>query len=332
MLEKNSHIGVLGGGSWGTALVKLLSNNTENLHWWIRSEEIISHITNYGRNPYYLPHAELPVTLKMSHDINTVIEQSDIIIIAIPSAFIKNAVIRVKQDLIREKMFISAVKGIIPGEITTVTELLNSYYSVPDDRLGVISGPCHSEEVAMEKQSFLTIGSYNQELATTVKDLLSAWFMNISISTDVKGIEFASILKNIIAIASGISHGLGYGDNFQAVIISNAVHEMKQFLKAVDCNGRDLSLSVYLGDVMVTAYSKFSRNRMLGNMLGKGYSVRASLTEMKMVAEGYYAVESIMKVAAEKNLSMPVMKSVHNILYKNRSATEEFRELSGFLK
>ncbi len=332
MLDKNSNIGVLGGGSWGTALVKLLSNNTDRIHWWIRSREVIRHIKTYGRNPHYLPHAELPAMVKMSDDINAVIRQSDIIIIAIPSAFIKNAVIRVNPDILRKKMFISAVKGIIPGEISTVTELLSTHFSIPDQRLGVISGPCHSEEVAMEKQSFLTIGSYNQELAETMKKLISAWFMNISISTDVKGIEYASVLKNIIAIASGISHGLGYGDNFQAVLISNAVHEMKQFLKAVDCNGRDLSLSVYLGDVIVTAYSKFSRNRMLGNMLGKGYSVRASLTEMKMVAEGYYAVDSIMKIAAEKNLSMPVMESVHNIFYNNRSAIKEFRELSGFLK
>ncbi|MCF8218955.1 MAG: NAD(P)H-dependent glycerol-3-phosphate dehydrogenase [Bacteroidales bacterium] len=331
MLNKENHIAVLGGGSWGTALVKLLSENTKNLHWWMRSAKTINHIKEYGKNPDYLPYAELDKDIDVSDNINEVIRKSDVVVIAIPSAFLKSSVIRVKPEVLQKKKFFSAVKGIIPGQISTVTELLNKYFDIPLDHLGVISGPCHSEEVAMEKLSFLTIGTYNKELAEFMKTMLSSWFMKITLSDDVRGIEYASILKNVVAIASGISLGLGYGDNFQSVLITNAVREMKTFLKTMDCNGREIEYSVYLGDVMVTAYSKFSRNRMLGTMLGKGYTLKASLTEMKMVAEGYYAVDSLMKIANAKNLHLPVMEAVHNIIYKGNSAEDEFVKLSDHL-
>ncbi|MFO8054134.1 MAG: NAD(P)H-dependent glycerol-3-phosphate dehydrogenase [Bacteroidales bacterium] len=332
MNYKDFHIGVLGGGSWGTALVKVVSSNTENLHWWVRNKDIVENIKAYGKNPSYLRYADLPKTIDVSIDINNVIRQSDILIVAIPSPFIKDAVLRVNRHMLAEKKVFSAVKGIIPGEISTVTELLKIHFSVPSQNLGVISGPCHSEEVAMEKYSFLTIGSYNMELAVEMQRLLTSRFMKISLSDDVRGIEYASILKNIIAIASGISHGLGYGDNFQAVLIANAVQEMKALLGKIESNGRNLAHSVYLGDVMVTAYSKFSRNRMLGNLLGKGYSVKASLTEMNMIAEGYYAVDSVMKIAEDKKLNMPVMKAVYNILYNNACAAEQVRLLASVLK
>ncbi|MFW6020222.1 MAG: NAD(P)H-dependent glycerol-3-phosphate dehydrogenase [Bacteroidales bacterium] len=331
MINKDSHIAVLGGGSWGTALIKLLSENTTNLHWWMRSAKTISHIKEHGKNPDYLPYAELDKNIDVSDNINEVIRKSDVVVIAIPSAFLKSSVIRVKPEVLQEKRFFSAVKGIIPGQISTVTELLNKYFNIPKEHLGVISGPCHSEEVAMEKLSFLTIGTYNLELAEYMKTMLSSWFMKITLSDDVRGIEYASILKNVVAIASGISLGLGYGDNFQSVLITNAVREMKTFLKTMDCNGREIEYSVYLGDVMVTAYSKFSRNRMLGTMLGKGYTLKASLTEMKMVAEGYYAVDSLMKIATARNLHLPVMETVHNIIYKGNSAEDEFIRLSDHL-
>lgn len=332
MLGSETHISVLGGGSWGTALVKLLAANTRNVHWWMRSKDTIDHIRKHGKNPDYLSYATLPDYIDVTNDINAAISQSEIVIIAIPSAFLKSAVIRVKPEVLQRKKIFSAVKGIIPGEIATVTELLNEYYDVPREHLGVISGPCHSEEVAMEKHSYLTIGAYDEELAGRMKTLLSDWFMNISTSDDVKGIEYASILKNIIAIAAGMSLGLGYGDNFQAVLITNAIREMKIFLKEIECNGRELAHSAYLGDVMVTAYSKFSRNRMLGNMIGKGYSVKATLTEMKMVAEGYYAVDSVIKIADEKKLDLAVMKAVHNVLYRKHSVSDEFRKLSGLIR
>lgn len=332
MVHQKTHIGVLGGGSWGTALVKLLAANTENIYWWIRSAKTIDYIKKHGKNPDYLPYADLPDHIVATDNINEVIHKSDIVVIAIPSAFLKSSVVRVKTEVLQQKIFFSAVKGIIPGQISTVTELLNQYFHVPMENLGVISGPCHSEEVAMEKHSFLTIGTYKEALGNKMKELLTSRFMKITLSDDVRGIEYGSILKNIIAIASGLSHGLGYGDNFQAVLITNAVREMKTFLKTMECNGQDLEQSVYLGDVMVTAYSKFSRNRMLGNMLGKGYSVKASLTEMKMIAEGYYAVNSVMKIAHGKNMNLPVMEAVHNILYHEHSAEDEFAKLTKQLK
>ena len=332
MINQGNHIAVLGGGSWGTALVKLLSENTANLHWWMRSPKTISHIKEHGKNPDYLSYADLDKeNIDVSDDINEVIRKSDIVVIAIPSAFLKSSVIRVKPEVLQQKKFFSAVKGIIPGEISTVTELLNKYFDIPKENVGVISGPCHSEEVAMEKLSFLTVGAYNRELAEYMKSMLSSWFMKITLSDDVRGIEYASILKNVVAIASGIALGLGYGDNFQSVLITNAVREIKTFLKAMDCNGHDMEYSVYLGDVMVTAYSKFSRNRMLGTNLGKGYSLKASLTEMKMVAEGYYAVDSLIKITTAKQLQLPVMETVHNIIYKGHNAEDEFIRLSDYL-
>ncbi|MCF8332189.1 MAG: NAD(P)H-dependent glycerol-3-phosphate dehydrogenase [Bacteroidales bacterium] len=330
-MHQKTHIGVLGGGSWGTALVKLLSANTNNVNWWIRSSKTIDYIKAHGKNPDYLPYAALPDHIEISDNINKVIGNSDIVVVAIPSAFLKSSVVRVKTEVLQQKKFFSAVKGIIPGQISTVTELLNQYFHVPLENLGVISGPCHSEEVAMEKHSFLTVGTYEGSLGKQMKELLSSWFMKITLSDDVRGIEYGSILKNIIAIASGISLGLGYGDNFQAVLITNAVREMKTFLKTMECNGQDIEQSVYLGDVMVTAYSKFSRNRMFGNMLGKGYSVKASLTEMKMIAEGYYAVDSVLKIARAKNMSLPVMEAVHNVLYNGDSAENEFARLTNKL-
>ncbi len=326
------HIGVLGGGSWGTALVKLLSENTPDLHWWVRSEKTVTHVKTYGKNPSYLRSADLPKNIDISTDINAVMEKSNIIVIAIPSAFLKKEVRKVNVNMLRKKIFFSAVKGIVPGEVATVTQLLHAGFRVPKDQLGVISGPCHSEEVAMEKQSFLTVGAYNNQYAQLLRTLLITRFMKISVSSDVKGIEYASILKNIIAIASGISVGLGYGDNFQAVLIANAVEEMKMLLNTIEKNGRDLSRSVYLGDVIVTSFSKFSRNRMLGNMLGKGYSLKASLTEMNMIAEGYYAAESVMKIAEKNKLTLPVMEMVYNVLYKNKNAADQMKELAKILR
>lgn len=332
MLQSKLHIGVLGGGSWGTAIIKLLSANTQNLHWWIRSQKTIDYIERHGKNPDYLSYATLPSQIDLSTDVNAIIRASDIVIIAIPSAFLKSTVVRVKTEVLQQKIFFSAVKGIIPGQIATVTELLNDFFDVPKNKLGVISGPCHSEEVAMEKHSFLTIGSYDPAIAFEMQEFLASRFMKISLSDDVRGIEYGSVYKNIIAIASGMSLGLGYGDNFQAVLITNAVREMKVFLKALECNGRELELSVYLGDVMVTAYSKFSRNRMFGNMLGKGYSVKSTLTEMKMIAEGYYAVDSVVKIAHKHMLTLPVLETVHNVIYKNRPVEDEFVRLSEYLK
>lgn len=326
------HIGVLGGGSWGTALIKLLSENTDNLHWWVRSEKTVSHIKSFGKNPSYLRSATLPKDIDVSTRINTVMEKSNIIVIAIPSAFLRDQVQQVNPEVMKEKVFFSAVKGIVPGETGTITQLLHAGYRIPLSQLGVVSGPCHSEEVAMEKQSFLTIGAYNTQYALILKELLATRNMIISVSNDVKGIEYASILKNIIAIASGISVGLGYGDNFQAVLIANAVEEMKLLLNTIEKNGRELSRSVYLGDVIVTAFSKFSRNRMLGNMLGKGYSLKASLTEMNMIAEGYYAAQSVKKITEKYNLKLPVMEMVYNVLYNNSNPNEQMQTLAKNMK
>ncbi|MFO8087714.1 MAG: NAD(P)H-dependent glycerol-3-phosphate dehydrogenase [Bacteroidales bacterium] len=332
MTHRKTHIGVLGGGSWGTAIIKLLSANTANLHWWIRSQKTIDYIERHGKNPDYLSYAALPPQIDMSTDVNAVIRASDIVIIAIPSAFLKSTVVRVKPEVLQQKIFFSAVKGIIPGQIATVTELLDDYFDVPKKNLGVISGPCHSEEVAMEKHSFLTVGSYDPAIASEMKAFLTSRFMKISLSDDVRGIEYGSVYKNIIAIASGMSLGLGYGDNFQAVLITNAVREMKIFLKALECNGRELELSVYLGDVMVTAYSKFSRNRMFGNMIGKGYSIKSTLTEMKMIAEGYYAVDSVVKIAHKHQLKLPILETVHQVIYMDQPVEDAFTRLTKFLK
>jgi glycerol-3-phosphate dehydrogenase (NAD(P)+) len=321
-------VAVIGGGSMATALVKVLSENNDYVGWWMRSEESVAHIKKYHHNPKYLSSTELSVDyIDLSTDINYICQKADFIILCVPSAFLKDAMEQITVD-ITEKIIFSSIKGIVPGDNLIVGEYLNHKLNIPLDNIGVIAGPCHAEEVAMERLSYLTLASIDMEHASTLGQFLRCEYMQIQISDDIFGTEYAAVLKNIYSIASGICNGLGYGDNFQAVLVSNALREMKRFIKAVHPIKRDIAGSAYMGDLLVTAYSQFSRNRTFGTMIGKGYTIPSAMNEMRMVAEGYYAAGLIKHIRNAYNVKMPICNSVYKILYEGKSASKVMAKLA----
>jgi glycerol-3-phosphate dehydrogenase (NAD(P)+) len=323
------HITVLGNGSWATALVKILSEQHVYIHWWLRKQADVEHLLRYSRNPRYLSMAQLNLKkIIPTTNLAQAIAASDIVLVAIPSAFVEDALSELPPDAFEGKRLITSVKGMMPERHCTVTEYLADVFQVQAERLAIIAGPCHAEEVAMERQSYLTVASPNQDWAKELAKLLSCHYINACVSTDLHGIEYCAVLKNIFAIACGLAKGLSYGDNYQAVLVSNATQEAKRFLDTAFPLLRDLNASAYLGDILVTTYSQFSRNRMLGNMVGRGYSVKIAQVEMGMVAEGYYAVKSIMLRKKEHQVAMPITEAVYNVLYEKISPIIEFRLLS----
>ncbi len=324
-----SNISIIGGGSWATALVKILSNNVDVIHWWVRSEETASFIRKYKHNPNYLTDVEIDLEkVQVGSNLPSALSSSEIIILAVPSAFLKNTFKHISSIDLRNKLIFSAIKGIIPDELLIVGDYLHQQFHVPIASIGVITGPCHAEEVAMERLSYLTIACRDTKNANLVANLLGCRYIKTKVSDDIHGTEYSAVLKNVIAIASGICHGVGYGDNFQAVLISNAIQEIKRFVDAVHPINRDINDSAYLGDLLVTAYSSFSRNRMFGTMVGKGYSVKFAQLEMNMIAEGYYATQCIYEINKKHNVHMPITSAVYRILYEKISPRIEMKLLS----
>lgn len=322
-------IAVIGGGSWATAIVKMLCNNAPAIHWWIRSSDVVDHIKKYKHNPNYLTSVEFDTTkLLLNTNLKEVIATADVLIMAVPSAFLKDALSGLSPDDFKGKKVFSAIKGIVPEHNLIVGEFFNQEFNVPFDSIGVITGPCHAEEVAMEKLSYLTIASQNTENAAFVASQLNCRYIKTTVSDDIFGTEFSAVLKNVFAMASGICHGLGYGDNFQSVLISNSIQEIKRFVDAVHPIDRDIKSSAYLGDLLVTAYSQFSRNRMFGNMVGKGYSVKYAQMEMNMVAEGYYGVKCIYEINKKYKVDMPITTAVYHIIYEKISPAIEMKLLT----
>ena len=327
-MTQKPKVAVLGGGSWATAIIKMLLENVDDISWYMRSTEKIKFIQQHKHNNFYLSAVTLDTNkIALFSDISKAIEKADILIFAIPSAFLKDALKNLSVD-ISDKLIVSAIKGIVPDDNLIIGDFFNQNYHVPIDSFAVISGPCHAEEVALERLSYLTIASQNLKNARFVADLLSTHYVKTSISEDIYGTEYSAVLKNVFAIAAGICHGLGYGDNFNAVLISNAIQEIKRFVDVVHSINRDIKSSAYLGDLMVTAYSQFSRNRTFGNMIGKGYSVKSAQLEMNMIAEGYYAVKSIMEINKSYLVNMPITEAVYNILYEKISPAIEIKLLT----
>ena len=329
MGNNNKKIGLLGGGSWATALVKLLLNNCDNVNWWVRNQENVKYISKFKHNPHYLESVQLDVSkLNVSSNLLEVLKQSDVIIVAIPAAFLNEAFKNVPKELVANKILFSAVKGIVPEYHAIPARFFHKQLGMPYESIGMICGPCHAEEVALEKLSYLTMACQNEEHGKFMANSLSCRYLKTSLSDDLFGTEISSVLKNVYAIASGICHGLGYGDNFQSVLVSNALLEIEHFIDAVNPIHRDVKSSAYLGDLLVTTYSPFSRNRTLGNMIGRGLSVKAALLEMDMVAEGYYAVASIQEINKKFKVNMPICQAVYNILYEKISPVIEIKLLS----
>ncbi len=319
---------VIGGGSWATAIAKMLCVNVPEIAWYMRNAEAIEHIKTHYHNPNYLSSVEFDIKkLRLTNDINEAVSYADYVIFAIPSAFLSKELSKLTVSL-EQKIIFSAIKGIVPETSLIVGEHFNKTYNIPFENIGVITGPCHAEEVALERLSYLTIACGDAQKAKVVAKNLSGNFIKAIITDDIIGTEYAAMLKNIYAIAAGIAHGLGYGDNFQSVIMSNAIREMKKFIRKVHKMKRNINNSAYLGDLLVTGYSVFSRNRMFGNMIGKGYTVQSAMMEMSMVAEGYYAVKSAYKLNQEYKANTPIIDAVYSILYEGKEAKKVFKKLT----
>ena len=329
-MSSNLKYAVFGSGSWATAIVKMLCENESKIGWYMRSVYTKEHLLKHQHNPSYLSSVEFHMEqLNLSNDINEIADAADVLIFVIPSAFIHSELEKLNID-ISNKIVVSAVKGIIPETGLLVGEHLHDHYNIQFENIGVIAGPCHAEEVSLERLSYLTISCADAEKAKAIANALSSDYIKTKISDDIIGTEYAVMLKNIYAIAAGIAHGLGYGDNFQSVLMSNAIREMKRFIKKMHKMKRNINNSAYLGDLLVTGYSVFSRNRMFGNMIGKGYTVKSAQMEMSMVAEGYYATKSAF-LLNEKNIKktkLPIINAVYAVLYEGKDAKKVFEKLT----
>ncbi|MGM0478053.1 MAG: NAD(P)H-dependent glycerol-3-phosphate dehydrogenase [Bacteroidota bacterium] len=329
MDSSKNKIAVIGGGSWATALVKILCNNLDQVGWWMRNENAVQHILEYKHNPRYLQSVEFNLDkINVSTDLQQVVRESEIILIASPSAFLTEIFEDFPKSLMEGKTVFSAVKGIVPEFNAIPARFIHKTFDTPYDQIGIICGPCHAEEVALERLSYLTVACQDEEIAEEIADIFSCRYIKTTISDDLFGTELSAVLKNVYSIASGICSGLGYGDNFQAVLISNAIQEIENFIDEVSPIHRDVKTSAYLGDLLVTAYSKFSRNRTFGFMIGKGYSVKTAQMEMDMIAEGYYAVRSVMEINKKFEVEMPIVEAVNNILYEKISPVIEMKILT----
>ena len=332
-IPEKPRIAVVGGGSWATAIAKILTETNDHINWFMRNIESINAFKKLNHNPRYLCSVDFDLSkITFTDNLDYLITHSDVIVFAIPSAFIKTVLQAKATQPLKNKIVVSAIKGLIPDDNLIIGEFFNKYYDVPFEQFVVISGPCHAEEIALERLSYLTFSSNDAKVARCVAQLFNCHYVKTAISEDIYGTEYAAVMKNIYAIASGICHGLRYGDNFQAVLVSNAIQEMERFVAAIHPIHRDIKSSAYLGDLLVTAYSQFSRNRTFGSMIGKGYSVKSAQMEMLMIAEGYFAVKGIKEINDQYNVHMPIMQAVYNILYEKISPVLEIRLLTEQLR
>ena len=326
-------IGILGSGSWATALAKMICENVDELNWWVRSMDTLEFLEEHGSNPRYIESIQFPKEkLRLSNDMQEVIDNSDILIVAIPSMFIDDAFQAANPQGLEGKIIFSAIKGMIPQFNSIPARYLHKKFDIPYENLGIICGPCHAEEVARERLSYLTVACPDTDKAELFAPFLRTRYIKVSTSDDVFGAELAAVLKNVYAVGAGLAHGLGYGDNFISVLISNTAIEMKRFIDHVHDIDRDIKSSPYLGDLLVTAYSVNSRNRALGTMVGSGYTVKAAVIEMKMVAEGMTGAKGIFEMNKKYGVEMPIADAVYKILHERMSPVLELRLLSDILK
>lgn len=327
-----SKFGIIGGGSWATAIAKMILNNEDHINWYLRNPKLIEKFKRDKHNPNYLSSVEFDTSkITFYSDINEIVDHSDALIFANPSAFLKDTLAPLEISL-TDKFIISAIKGLVPDDNLIMGSYFHKIHHVPLNQFAVISGPCHAEEVALERLSYLTIACQDIKRGREFASKLQCNFIKTTVTDDIYGTEYSAVLKNVMAVASGICHGLGYGDNFQAVLISNGIQEIKRFVDTVHPITRDIKSSAYLGDLLVTCYSQFSRNRTFGTMIGKGYSVKSAQLEMLMIAEGYYAVKSIKEINDKYMVNMPITDAVYNIIYERISPTIEIKLLTNLLR
>jgi glycerol-3-phosphate dehydrogenase (NAD(P)+) len=334
----NGHMqfGILGSGSWATALAKILTDAGHHINWWIRNDATIGYIKQRRHNPHYLSSAYFePSLLSPSSNAAEVVLNSDVIVFAIPSAYVEDVLQSLPKNAFEGKKVISAIKGILPGCNQLLNDYLGEHFHLPITDYYTVLGPCHAEEVASEKLSYLTFSGTDEAETKLVAEHFHTEYLNVVVNHDVLGVQYAAVLKNIYALGAGIAHGLEYGDNFLSVYIANSANEMADFLKEVvaehEIEPVNYAASVYLGDLLVTCYSLYSRNRTFGNMLGKGYSVKSAQLELNMVAEGYNASRCIHKKNEELKTPMPIAETIYHILWQHLPATEGFKKIEGIL-
>ena len=322
-------IAIIGGGSWATAIAKIVVQHTHHIGWYMRREDQIEDFRRLGHNPSYLTSVHFDTQeINFHSDLNRVVEEYDTLVFVVPSPYLKNHLRKLKTRL-KDKFVVTAIKGIVPDENLICTEYFHQAFDVPYENLACIGGPSHAEEVALERLSYLTVGCSDVKKAQAFAEVLASPFIKTKTSPDVVGIEYSSVLKNVYAIAAGICGGLKFGDNFQAVLMSNAVQEMARFLQAIHpSTERNVYDSVYLGDLLVTGYSNFSRNRTFGTMIGKGYSVKSAQIEMEMIAEGYFGTKCMKEINRHWHVNMPILDAVYNILYERIAPQIEIKLLT----
>ncbi len=331
-MELPGKIAIMGGGSWATALAKIVLSTQDSINWYMRRPEQIEDFKEMGHNPSYLSSVKFDTgRITFYSNINQAIRDSDTLIFATPSPFLKQHLKKVRTSL-SDKFIISAIKGIVPDENMLITDYFTAYYKVPADNIAIIGGPCHAEEIALERLSYITLACPDIQKVKALSPVFHNPYLENSLCEDVVGIEYAAVLKNVYSIVAGICHGMKYGDNFQAVFLSNSLKEMRRFVNAVHPIARDIVDSVYLGDLLVTAYSRFSRNRTFGTMIGKGYSVKTAQLEMEMIAEGYYGTKCIYEINQQYQVDMPILDAVYAILYERKSPTTVIRKLTKTFK
>lgn len=330
--------GIIGSGSWATALAKILTDSGNAINWWIRNKDTIEHMQKRHHNPHYLNSAYFDTNLLTLNDnIKEVVKASDVVLMVVPAAYIVEAIQGLSETDLKNKKIISAIKGIIPETNQLLNEYLADKFNVNIDNYYVVSGPCHAEEVAAEKLSYLTFSGTDEKITKQIASHFNNAYLNTVTNTDVWGVQYAAVLKNIYALGAGIAHGLEYGDNFLSVYTTNAANEMSVFLKDVINKGigeafeHNYNASAYFGDLLVTCYSLHSRNRMFGNMIGKGYSVKAAQLELNMVAEGYNASKCINITNEKINAEIPIATAIYNILWKHLPASEGFGNIEKVL-
>lgn len=343
------NFGILGSGSWGTALAKILTDNGQHIHWWNRSEEAIAQFRRRHHNPQYLSSARFDMKLlNLTSSATELVDACDVVVIAIPSAYATQVLSTLPANALRGKKILSAIKGILPEQNLLLNDYLKREFDLDLSHYFAVLGPCHAEEVAAEKLSYLTFTGIDEQTTAAIATNFQAPYIRTIINKDIYGVQYAAVLKNIYAVGAGIAHGLDYGDNFLSVLIANSADEMAGFLRKAGIIDAEVgyidhdnpadqqphhnyAASVYLGDLLVTCYSLFSRNRTFGNMIGKGYSVKSAQLEMNMVAEGYNASKCMYHINRQIGAQMPIAEAVYDILWNAKPAEQAFQEVEACL-
>lgn len=332
-MQPLQQITVIGGGSWATALVKIFSESDITVHWYLHSQQQVDYLLQHGRNSNYLSFLQLNLhKIRPTCNLDEAISASEDILFAVPSAYLESEISGLEEDALDRKQLYVSIKGIIPDHDCVPSEFLQRKFDIVVNSIVVLGGPCHAEEIAMDRKTFFTISGKEKNAVERVAAAITSPYLKVISNSDPAGVEYAAILKNVIGIACGMIKGMNYGDNFLAVVVSNAMREITAFLKASDNHERDINDSVYFGDLLVTAYSEFSRNRMFGQMIGRGYSIAMAEGKMNMVAEGFPAVRGIFRLARELKVNMPIVSATYRVLYKQASPYHEFKLLENSLR